>query len=458
MVIGDARTQTFATSQPPPDGPRPQHIGLANGPVQWGDMMWAAMTWETMVNWPDRTRGEAFLHESFHIVQLTKGIAAPDRGRLSPNTRSENEHLDAVDGRYWLRLEWRALARALRESGELRAQAVSEALAFRQARLTRYPDHVVSEYFLDINEGLASYTQTVLAATSSEEANARALELLAGAEAGESFVRTFAYTSGPAYGVLLDAASPGWPRRMRAGDEPAALLMRALGIQPVEDAAAAALRYGGAELRAAEEQREQQRQARIAELRRRFVDGPVLLMPGGGSGISDSRGAVVIPDVGTVYFGAYRMTGPWGALEADSGVLVSSDGRSRRLPAPALSDSTTVSGDGWTLRVAPGWVVREGARRGDFEVVRAVFTRYTEVKTALSNKTPVEAWRALAGLPGLSAPTLDPGRCRASAKTAQPEPAARPPERSTTSRTSGLAYSLTTIYRSQTHEPPAWRP
>ena len=28
MVIGDARTQTFATSQPPPDAPRPKLIGL----------------------------------------------------------------------------------------------------------------------------------------------------------------------------------------------------------------------------------------------------------------------------------------------------------------------------------------------------------------------------------------------------------------------------------------------
>jgi len=370
MVIGDARTQTFATSQPPPVAPRPGIIGLVNGPIQWGDTRWAALTWETIAYWPARTRGEAFLHESFHIVQLSKGIAAPDRGRLGPNPRAENEHLDAMEGRYWLRLEWRALARALREPGEPRVQAVREALAFRQARHTRYPDHVVSEYALDMNEGLASYTGTVLAAPSAADAIARGLELLAGAEEGESFVRTFAYTSGPAYGLLLDAASPGWPRRMRASDDPATLLMHALGVQTATDAAAAALRYGGFELRAAEEQRDQQRQARIAELRRRFVDGPVLVMPGRGSGSSDSRGAVVIPDVGTIYFHAYRMTGPWGALEADSGVLVSSDGQSRRLPAPVRRDQTTISGDGWTLRVAPGWVVREGARRGDFEVVR----------------------------------------------------------------------------------------
>jgi hypothetical protein len=361
MVIGDARTQTFATSQPPPDTPRPKLIGLLNGPIRWGDTMWAALSWETIANWPARTRGEAFLHESFHIIQQRLGLMAPTDG---------NEHLDAVDGRYWLRLEWRALARALRESGEERALSVREALAFRQARHTRFPDQVGNERNLEIAEGLASYTQTVLAAQSEADAIARARELLAGAEDGESFMRTFAYTSGPAYGLLLDAASPGWPRTVRASDDPAALLMRALAIQPVADAAAAAARYGGAELRAAEEQREQQRQARIAELRRRFVDGPVLLMPGGGGGYTDSRGAVVIPDVGTIWFGAYRITGPWGALEADKGVLLSSDRRTRRLPAPVRGDGTTISGDGWTLKVAPGWVVREGARQGDYEVVK----------------------------------------------------------------------------------------
>src|SRR5688500_281884 len=144
---------------------------------------------------------------------------------------------------------------------------------------------------------------------------------------------------------------------MSSTDEPAALLMRALAIQPVADAAAAAARYGGVELRAAVEQREQQRQARIAELRRRFVDGPALVMPGGGSGFSDSPGAVVIPDVGTIYFGPYRQSGAWGTLEAEKGVLTTSDGRVRRLPAPVRGDGSAISGDGWTFKAAPGWVI-----------------------------------------------------------------------------------------------------
>jgi hypothetical protein len=362
MVIGDARTQTFATSRPAPDAPRPRLIGILNGPIKWGDTMWAALSWATVADQPRHVRNSMFLHESFHIVQqqpLGLGVST-----------NSAEHLDTEDGRYWLRLEWHALARALRDSGAERTLAIRDAVAFRQARYARFPDMAETERALDINEGLASYTGFVLAAPSTADAIAMALEELTGQESGESYVRTAAYASGPAYGLLLDAASPGWTRTVRSGDNPALLLIRALGVRPTADAAAAATQYGGAELRAAEHRREQQRQARIAELRRRFVDGPVLVMPGGGRGYSDSHGAVVIADVGTIYFGEYHQTGEWGALDADKGVLVSTDGRTRRLPAPVRGDGTTISGDGWTLKAAPGWVIREGARQGDYEVVR----------------------------------------------------------------------------------------
>jgi hypothetical protein len=93
-------------------------------------------------------------------------------------------------------------------------------------------------------------------------------------------------------------------------------------------------------------------------------------MPCGGSGTSNSLGAVVIPGAGTVYFHPYRLSGSCGTLAAENGVLEASDGRSRRLPAPVRGDGTTISGDGWTFKAAAGWVVREGARSGDYEVVR----------------------------------------------------------------------------------------
>lgn len=361
MVIADLRTQTFATSQPAPEAPRPRQVGFVNAPIQWGGATWGAYTWDDVSSGTPRHRREVMLHELFHGVQPQLGLAVQFEA---------SEHLDAVDGRYWLRLEWRALARALRESGEQRDEAVRDALAFRQARRKLYPASAESERAQEIAEGLAAYTGTVLAAQSAADAIAGTLDLLAGFDSAESFVRTFAYASGLAYGLLLDASSPGWTRRVRGTDDLATLVMRALAVEPASDAVASAARYGGAEIRASEQQREQQRQQRLAELRRRFVDGPALVIPGGGSGMSDSRGATVIPGIGTVYFGPYRASGGWGTLEAEKGVLVASDGRTRRVPAPVRQDDVTFSGDGWTFKVAPGWTVREGARRGDYEVVR----------------------------------------------------------------------------------------
>jgi len=41
-----------------------------------------------------------------------------------------------------------------------------------------------------------------------------------------------------------------------------------------------------------------------------------------------------------------------------------------RLPAPFRSDGATLVGDGWTVTLAPGWVVEPGSRSGDFQIVR----------------------------------------------------------------------------------------
>jgi hypothetical protein len=361
MVVADLQTQTIATSRPAPEGPRPRLLGLVNAPIEWGGTTWGAYMWDFVINRTPRERRELFLHELFHTVQSKLGLGA---GALSP------EHLDAMDGRYWLRLEWRALARALRASGAQRNAAVRDALAFRQARRMLYPSGTENERTIEIAEGLAAYTGTAAAAESTADAIASAIDILANGETGESFVRTFAYMSGPAYGLLLDAASPEWRRKVRNTDDLGSLVASAFAIQPATNAAASAPLYGGDEIRAAEQQREQQRQERLAELLRRFVDGPVFLIRGGGGGMSNSQGAVVIPGVGTVYFGPYRFGADSGSLEAEKGVLVETAGNVRRLPAPVRRDDSTVVGDGWTFTAKPGWVIREGSRRGDYEVVR----------------------------------------------------------------------------------------
>ena len=214
-------------------------------------------------------------------------------------------------------------------------------------------------------------TGTVVTASSSAESAQSALDQLSAAEKQESFVDAFAYTSGVAYGLLLDAVAPGWRSKLQATSDLAEVLMSAASTQPETDVSSAAARYRGIELRAAETERDRKLTARIAELRQRFVDGPVLTLPGTGGGTFDIRGAIAIPGSGTVYFSNYRFSGDWGTIEATTGVLLSLDRSTRTVSGPFRTDGRTLIGDGWTVTLASGWEVRSGPRPSDFQVVRS---------------------------------------------------------------------------------------
>ena len=367
MVIADAATGTIATNQPAPAGERPRALGFVNAPIPWGGTTWVAYAWQ-MIPKDDRTeRGGLFVHELFHRIQ--GGLGLKSEMPKPPPGSGGNAHLDSLEGRYWMRLEWRALARALDASGPARISAIADVLAFRAARQQRFPGAAVDEHVDEIIEGIATYTQYVIAAENAQDAIQHAVARLAGAETGTSFVQTFAYASGAGYGLLLDALSPGWHRKFTGARDFGQLLSSAAGVTAAPDASAAAARYDGAALRAAEEQRDRDQQAIIADLRRRYVDGPVLVVPRAGSGMVNNLGATVIPGAGTVYR-ALATKGAWGFFDAGGGALISADGQKVSLPGPVVVDATTLKGDGWTATVGPGWIVRPGPRPGDYEVVR----------------------------------------------------------------------------------------
>jgi hypothetical protein len=361
MVFTDAATSTIATSQPAPDGPRPGGLGFLNAPVTWGGARWSAYMWAFISPTDTQARGRLFIHELFHRIQPELKLMA---------SAGETPHLETLEGRYWMQLEWRALSLALTSSRAARAAAISDALAFRRARRAAFPGASAAESADEIREGLAEYTGVVLAMPSAADAIAAAVRQLALSAQEASFVRRFHAASGPAYGLLLDSFAPGWPRRVTAADDLAQMLTTAAKIEPAADAVAAASRYRGAELRAAEEKRDAAQQARIAELRRRYVDGPVLIVPRPTGAATNNTGATAIPDVGIVIM-EYRSTPAWGSLTATSGVLVPDNGDGLHLSTPFQTNGSTLSGDGWSITLAEGWMVRPGKRTDDFEVVRS---------------------------------------------------------------------------------------
>src|SRR3954452_18721399 len=292
MVIVDQATGTRATSQPEPEGPPPRFPGLVDGPVLWGGTRWFSFPLAMLPENDADVRQQVMLHGLFHRIQPELGLITED---------GFNEHLDTLEGRVWMKLEWRALRRAVESSGSDRAEAIADALAFRRERRRRFPGAADGERREEIREGLASYTGIAVWANSPADAHRAAAAALAGGESQPAFVGNFEAHSGPAYGVLLDDLLPEWRRQLRGTSDLGDLLASANKRPVTTDVAVAATRYDGVALRTAEEARDRARQVRVTELRRRFVDGPVLTMPAVGSSTSDSTGAVGIPGAGTVF-------------------------------------------------------------------------------------------------------------------------------------------------------------
>lgn len=342
-------------------GALPSDQNAANTAVEWSGTRWTQMLWPL----PEDTgeRGTLIAHELFHRLQPSLPIAAAKGG--------ENPHLDTLEGRYTLQLEWRALAKALQAGNRADKRAASaDALAFRAERYRAFPEARTDEAALEINEGLAEYTGVMIGNTTPQARIAAALRDLEIHVDNASFVRSFAYATGPAYGLLLDDFAPDW--RKRLDGTPADLgtrLRDAAGIEVAEGEAAlaaAASRYDGAALRAAETSREGKRQEQLKRNRARFVDGPVLTLDLAHMSVQfNPSNLQPLDGVGTVY-PTMRITDDWGTLEVDGGAVMRSDWKAVIVVAPKSPKGARIEGAGWKLDLKPGWTLAPGARDGDY--------------------------------------------------------------------------------------------
>jgi hypothetical protein len=338
---------------------------VANAAITWGGVKWA------MIMWPSLTRDKfqrvkLMVHESYHRIQNELGF---------PVIGAKNDHLDSKEGRIWLQLEWRALGRALTSEGAARRRAIVDALTFRNYRRSLFPNSDSSERTLEMHEGLAEYTGFMLSARDNKELIERLAKQIEQGTARPTFVGSFAYSSGPAYGALLDGSGAAWLKGLTPQNDLGELLLRSLKIKLSPDLKASAekqvSRYDGDALRLAESGREAARQKRIAEYRMRLVDGPTLLIPlTDKRSVSFNSGNVVpLEGFGTVYPTA-RVSDEWGILEVSNGALMVQNEGGRIIKVyvsiPADLNARPLNGDGWSLQLDPGWVVAPAERKGDY--------------------------------------------------------------------------------------------
>jgi hypothetical protein len=340
-------------------GSLPTSINVSNTPTQWSGVLWSQIFWPLP---EDMGRRNTLLaHELFHRIQ-TK-VPVPTQVEVT------NDHLDTLEGRVLIQLEWRALAAALRCSTPNSCrQAVSDALLFRAARYQLFATAAAQEKSLELNEGIAEYTGIRIGNETHQEQLEVALWDLSVRVNDETFVRSFAYATGPAYGLLLDKYSPDWRRELRASPSLNDLLQKAAHVALPENLiSAAALRaphYDGTTLRAAELGRETIRQQTLAANRAKFIVGPVLIIPLHHSNIQfNPRNLQPMEKEGTVY-PTMRISADWGVLEVENGALLKPDWSAVSVIAPS-STVGAIKGDGWTLALNPQWKLIPAERQGD---------------------------------------------------------------------------------------------
>ncbi|MCZ6835980.1 MAG: hypothetical protein O7G85_09425 [Planctomycetota bacterium] len=373
LLFVDRATRFVVTNQPDKQnqltkqgdlhvGTLPDTKGIANTSMTWSGVQWTMLMWPLPED-PDQ-RNQLLAHEMFHRIQddLNLELGMPD-----------NRHLDEHDGRLWLRLEWRALKMALESDGKARHMAMTDALLFRGARHALYPNQIADELNLELNEGLAQYTGISLGLDSIETQCNAAIQGLASHDRHRNFIRSFAYASGPAYGLLIDKAGLSeWRSKLTVHSDLGKILAEAYAIDlPSPSEAMARERwspYEGSLVLLEEDERHQEALKLQATFKARFEDNPTLILPLNSfpNYTFNPNRIKAFGDVGSVYLST-RVVSDWGILDVTSGgaLFVQQDGVFLRIVVPTPfpdSKGHSVEGDGYTLKLNEGWTIKS---RGD---------------------------------------------------------------------------------------------
>jgi hypothetical protein len=354
----------FITALPPDQG-------VANTSFDWQGRDW------TMVVLPlpdDRfDRITLLLHEVFHREQGPLGLRDHD---------ALNNQLDTRAGRTWLRLEYRALARALvaLDSAPTNVRRhVANALLFRAYRRSLFPGSDSLETRLEMQEGLPEYNGERLALQMTGLTSSRVAQAVTEREHRGTYVRGFAYGTGPALGILLDHFAPAWRTEVRTQRDPAGLLARAIQFQPPSSLGAVARdrarEYKWAQVDSEESDRERARAPEMRMFQSRLVDGPTITFRQSRDSLAwgFDPNSLIGYDLSHTIYPSGSFSAPWGSLSADSGgVLVRNDMAVLTVEAPTgeLPPGRHVTGRGWTLDLNTGWkLAPDPDRRGSYVVV-----------------------------------------------------------------------------------------
>lgn len=328
----------------------PKELIVNNTPVKFGGTLFAMVP---VPSGEDEYKIETrAIHSLFHRLQESEGI-------LPAIFNSNN--MDEKEARRWIKLEWKALRKALNTEGEERQLAIRDALIFRGSNRELYHKFANDETRFETYEGLATFTYTLLCTKSPEDYKFRIFENLDRIYSMQSYSRSYGFIHGALYASLMYDKGFDFQKIQTDNFDLGSAVQELYGIElPAicrDVAGSIALSYDIDVINREEEKRLSDIQERLHQLTSTFIEKPVVFLELE-SPYFDFEPENIHPldTLGTLY-SSMRVSDNWGKLTVDEGgCLVSNNFKYLRITAKGYkAEKNRISGEGWHLILNDDW-------------------------------------------------------------------------------------------------------
>ena len=296
-------------------GRLPDDIIIANTAINYCGEDWTCVIWDG--NRDLLTNTHLLIHESWHRIQEEIGL---------PACGSFNQHLDEAEGELLLKLELSVLKTLLQDNSKDLAEGLRNAMTVRKMRQTMFPNGNENQF--ECHEGMAEYTAFKLLPLDNDNEAIRkglvAAAIMKGMD-NTGFGNSFAYLTGPAYGLLLDELLPEWRKNVCSGQTIPDVISTVIPIPDTVDVVEIdriSTSYNVADFLNKERIRLEARDKEDAALRARFSESKWLVIPNNNThfGFDPNERLVAYDSIGVIYK-TMQLKGDFGTIDVKNGII-----------------------------------------------------------------------------------------------------------------------------------------
>jgi hypothetical protein len=328
----------------------PKELMISNAPVKFGGKQFAMVP---LLPEEDTFRLKArTIHSLFHRFQDDEGISS---------SAFYISNMDEKEARLWIKLEWKALMKAINNEGDERQLAIRDALIFRGSNRELYHKYAGEEDKFETYEGLATFTYTLLCTNSREEFKKRLFENLDRVYSMQSYARSYGFIHGALYASLL--YDNGFDLKIITtnnfdlGNAVKELYKITLPAICRDVAGSLAVNYDIETINKEEESRDTDIRQSIESQLNVFTKKPVVYLELESPSFDfEPEDVHSLESFGTLY-NSMRVYDNWGKLTVDKGgCLLSNNLKFIRITAKGFrADKNHIYGEGWHLFLFDNW-------------------------------------------------------------------------------------------------------